>query len=485
LHQYFKCKKNKITGKGIKKMKILKFGGSSIKTPKRINQMINIVIKSGASNGNMAVIVSAFGGVTDDLIQISNKAAFDDETYRRELEKLENRHFDAVKALININSQSSILANVKLLFNELEDVLHGVSLIKELSNKSLDFILSFGERLSAYIISEAFIQSGIKTEFLDARLLIETDNNFGFAIVNYEKSSKDIINHFNTQNSLQIITGFIGSTSKGETTTLGRGGSDYTASLFATVLNAEEIEIWTDVNGVLTADPKKVKNSFPIRSMSYEEAMEMSHFGAKVIHPPTIQPAFEQKIPIRIKNTFQPEFEGTLICEKPTPNNGHLIKGISSIDSISLLRVQGSGMIGAVGTSGRLFSALAKKNINTILITQASSEHSICFAVNPIDADRAKVILEKEFQLEMQVHHIDKIIVEKNLAIIAIVGEKMRKTIGIAAKTFQALAESKVNVVAIAQGSSELNISVVVDKKDETKALNAVHDNFFLSSEIV
>ena len=466
-------------------MKILKFGGTSVKSPKRINQMINIVKNSGASKGNMAVVVSAFGGVTEELITTSKIASSGNESYKTNLEYIENRHFDSIKKLLNINNQSSVIAYIKLLFIELEDVLHGVFLIKELSKKSSDFILSFGERLSAYIISEAFKQSGIKTEFLDARKVIETDNSFGFAVVNTKKSSEKIIEYFKNHKSLQVVTGFIGSTYNEETTTLGRGGSDYTASLFATVLKAKEIEIWTDVSGVLTADPKKVKNTFSIKSLSYEEAMEMSHFGAKVIYPPTLQPAFEQNIPIRIKNTFQPDFQGTLICAKPSSNNGHLIRGISSIDNISLIRVQGSGMIGAIGTSGRLFSALADAKINAILITQASSEHSICFAVKPDEAKRAKLILEKEFQLEMQVHHIDEIKIESNLAIIAIVGEKMRRTIGIAAKTFQALAESKVNVVAIAQGSSELNISVVVYQKDERKALNAVHDNFFLSSDKV
>ncbi len=460
-------------------MKVLKFGGSSIKTPERINQMINIVLKSMAIDDKTAVVVSAFGGVTDNLILISNLAASSDESYKDKLEGLEKRHLDAVQALINIKNQSSILANVKMIFNELEDVLHGVSLIKELTNKTLDFVQSFGERLSAYIISEAFKQQDVETDFLDTRTVIETDNNFGAAIVDYKKSSENIIQYFNSCKSLQVITGFIASTPNGETTTLGRGGSDYTASLIAAVLNIAEIEIWTDVDGVMTADPRKVKSTYSIKSMSYEEAMEMSHFGAKIIYPPTIQPAFENKIPIRIKNTFNPDFEGTLICEKTAPNNGYLIRGISSIDNISLIRVQGSGMIGVAGTSGRLFSALANEKINAILITQASSEHSICFAVTPKEASHAKSILEKEFQLEMQVHHIDEIRIESDLAIIAIVGEKMRRTIGIAAKAFTALAENKVNVVAIAQGSSELNISVVVEKKDEAKALNAIHDNFF------
>ncbi len=464
-------------------MKILKFGGSSVETPERIKQVVNIVSNLMNSDDKVLVVVSAFGGVTDDLISVSNLAASGDESYKHKLEAIEKRHLDAVQALIKIKDQSSILANVKMVLNELEDVLHGVFLIKELTNKTLDFTQSFGERLSAFIISEAFKQQNAETGFLDTRIVIETDNNFGAAIVNYKKSSENIIQYFNNCKSLQVITGFIASTPNSETTTLGRGGSDYTASLIASVLNVSEIEIWTDVNGVLTADPRKVKNTFSIKSMSYEEAMEMSHFGAKVIYPPTIQPAFENKIPIRIKNTFNPDFKGTLICENPMSNNGYLIRGISSIDNISLIRVRGSGMIGAVGTSGRLFSALANEKINAILITQASSEHSICFAVKPGDAKRAKSILEKEFQLELHVHHIDEIKIESDLAIIAIVGEKMRRTIGIAAKTFTALADSKVNVVAIAQGSSELNISVIVDKNDETKAINAVHDNFFVLKE--
>ena len=292
-------------------MKVLKFGGSSIKTPERINQMINIVLKSMAIDDKTAVVVSAFGGVTDNLILISNLAASSDESYKDKLEGLEKRHLDAVQALINIKNQSSILANVKMIFNELEDVLHGVSLIKELTNKTLDFVQSFGERLSAYIISEAFKQQDVETDFLDTRTVIETDNNFGTAIVDYKKSSENIIQYFNSCKSLQVITGFIASTPNGETTTLGRGGSDYTASLIAAVLNIAEIEIWTDVDGVMTADPRKVKGTFPIKSMSYEEAMEMSHFGAKVIYPPTIQPAFENKIPI--SNSYYTIFPKNLV----------------------------------------------------------------------------------------------------------------------------------------------------------------------------
>lgn len=463
-------------------MKILKFGGSSVGSPERIKRVIDIVLKSKQTNQKIAVVFSAFQGVTDELVNICNIAAIGDESYKQNLKKLESKHFDFIKSLVEIKNQSKILANAKLMINELEDILHGVYLIKELTPKTLAFILSFGERLSGYIISESLKQQNSDVEFLDAREIIKTDENFIAAKVKYETTYQNIRDYFETHPSLQVITGFIASTEKGETTTLGRGGSDYTASLLGAALKVKEIEIWTDVDGVMTADPRKVPHAFPIKSLTYVEAMEMSHFGAKVIYPPTIQPALEQKIPIRIKNVFNPEFEGTVICEKSTAKNDFIIKGISCIENIALLRIQGSGMIGVVGIAGRLFSALAREKINVILITQASSEHSICFAIERNEAERAKKVLEQEFSLEIQTHHIDEIIVEKDLSIIAIVGENMRKTPGIASRLFQALGSKRINIVAIAQGSSELNISAVIDDKMNAKALNAIHEIFFFSS---
>ena len=314
---------------------------------------------------------------------------------------------------------------------------------------------------------------------MDTRQVIKTDENFGSARVEKKETYQNIINYFENHNEVQIVTGFIGSTSKDETTTLGRGGSDLTASLLAAALKAQELEIWTDVNGVMSADPGKVNNAFSVSEMTYEEAMEMSHFGAKVIFPPTIQPAFDEKIPIRIKNTFSPEFEGTIIREKLVDKNSWLIKGITSIAQISLLRIQGSGMIGMLGMAARLFTVLAREKINIILITQASSEHSICFAVDSSVAANAQKAIENEFDLEIKTNLVDKINIENDLIIVAIVGENMRNTPGISSKLFQALGENKVNVVAIAQGSSELNISVVINQKDENKALNAIHKTFF------
>lgn len=462
-------------------MKVIKFGGSSVGTVERIKNVIEI-INNGISNNNYEVVVfSAYQGVTDQLIRTSRLAEKGNQEYLNEFSKIESKHINFAKELISLKNQSASLAKIKMLLNELEELLHGVYLIKELSPKILDYILSFGERLSTYTISEALKDHHIKNDFLDTRTLIKTDNNFGNAKVLFQITKENFKEYFAQHKEIQVVTGFIGSTVNEETTTLGRGGSDYTASIFGALLNSDEIEIWTDVNGVMTSDPRKVKNAFPIKHLTYEEAMELSHFGAKVIYPPTMQPAMKRKIPIRIKNTFNPNFEGTLISNKKLNSHKYLIKGISSIDQIALIRVQGSGMIGVAGVAERIFSALAKRKINVILITQASSEHSICFAILPKNKMEAKQSIEEEFKYEIALNQINEIIIEDNLAIVAIVGENMRKTPGIAGKVFQTLGKNGINISAIAQGSSELNISTVIPINDEAKALNALHDTFFLS----
>ncbi|MFO7447900.1 MAG: bifunctional aspartate kinase/homoserine dehydrogenase I [Ignavibacteriaceae bacterium] len=461
-------------------MKVLKFGGSSVGDSERIKNVINIIKKSYQDNGNVAVIFSAFHGITDELIKVSQQAARGSGSYETLFQKIETRHIQTAKELISVKSQSRVLANLKLNLNELEDVLHGVYLVKELSARTLDFIMSFGERFSAYIISEAMKDRGVECEYLDSRTVIKTDESFGSAKVNFEITNDQIKSHFSKHNLIQAITGFIGSTSNEETTTLGRGGSDYTASIFAAALEAEEIEIWSDVDGVLTADPRKVKKAFSIPSLTYEEAMELSHFGAKVIHPPTMQPALNKRIPIRIKNTFNPDFEGSLVSSKSS-SNSFLIKGISSIDEIALLTIQGSGMVGVTGIAQRIFGALAVHSINVILITQASSEHSLCIAVLPGFAASAKKAIEHELRFEIKEKLVNQVHVENNLSIIAVVGENMRETPGISGRIFQALGRNGINIVAIAQGSSELNISAVISKANQTKALTALHDAFFLS----
>ncbi|MCS6973620.1 MAG: bifunctional aspartate kinase/homoserine dehydrogenase I [Cyclobacteriaceae bacterium] len=459
-------------------MKVLKFGGSSVATPGRISNVIEIV-KRNYQPDQIALVFSAFGGVTDQLIRISDMAVQGDAEYTLEFRRLAERHQQAIRDLITVSRQSHVLAHITIQLNELEDILHGVYLIRERTPRSLDYIMSFGERLSAYIISEAFNSAGISAEYADARKLIQTDNQFGAAQVDFEVSFHHIREHFKLHKQMQVITGFIASSATGETTTLGRSGSDYTASIIAAALHAEVVEIWTDVDGIMTANPKLVKKAFTIPEMSYEEAMELSHFGAKVIFPATMRPAMEYGIPIRIKNTFNPVSSGTLIRSGKV--NGKLIKGISVIDRISLVNVQGSGMVGVVGIAQRLFEALTRERINVILISQASSEHSICLAVEAGAGKRALRALEREFRHELRDKHIDHIYLGEDHSIIAVVGDGMKHQPGTSGRMFSALGKNGVNVVAIAQGSSERNISAVIRNTDTAKAVAALHDAFFLS----
>lgn len=460
-------------------MRILKFGGTSIATPERIQNVVKIILSS--ESNIQAVIVSAFGGITNMLIEMSEKARSGAD-YRPLMGEITQRHVDAVKHLISDSAKVEVLRHVESMLTDLANVVHGVSLLKELTPRSLDLLMSFGERLSGYIISEALKSSGQTTGFLDTRAAIKTDDHFGDARVDFEVTNENIRRYFSANSEIQIVTGFIATTEAGEITTLGRSGSDYTASIIAAALNADIIEIWTDVDGVLTANPKQVTNAFSIKGMSYEEAMEMSHFGSKVIHPKAMQPALEQNIPILIKNTFRPEFEGTMI-NAIGDDNPYVIRGISSISEVTLLRVQGSGMLGVTGISARLFGSLARASVSVILISQASSEHSICIAVTPHDAHIAKRAIHEEFTFEMKAHMIEEAIVEEGLSVIAIVGARMRGTPGIAARVFQALGRHGANVVAMAQGSSELNISIVISGDDEKNALNAIHEAFFVREE--
>lgn len=464
-------------------MKVLKFGGSSVANPERIKSVIDILL-AYIEKEKIAVVFSAFGGVTDSLIQLSTMALAGDVGYKVQLEQLEKRHLEAVRELIDIQKQSSVIAQVKFTINELEDILHGIFLVKERTLRSLDYIMSFGERLSAYVIAEAINGRNIKSEFLDSRTIVRTDNNFGYAKIDFKKTNELIQEYFIRHTNLQVITGFIGSSASGETTTIGRSGSDYTAAIFAAALDATSLEIWTDVDGMMTADPRKVKKAFTVKEMTYEEAMELSHFGAKVIFPATMQPAMEKKIPIWIKNTFNPTFPGSVISANAN-GKSLIIKGVSSMGNISLFNVQGSGLQGVVGVSMRLFGTLAKEKINVILISQASSEHSICFAIETSFSTQAKAAIEKEFHYEILNGEMDPIAVENDLTIVAIVGEGMKHNPGTSGRMFNALGRSGINVHAIAQGSSELNISVVIRQADTSKALNVLHEAFFLSDRKV
>ena len=461
-------------------MKVLKFGGTSCGSVESISEVINIIKSKTANNERFAVVFSAMGGLTNQLIEIGELAVKADDGYFDLLKTAEERHFEVVRKLIEIKGQSRVFANIRTLFNELEDVLKGISLIKELSTRSMDLILSFGERLSTTLIYEILKSQNIDCQYLDSRKLVKTNSTFGQAEVNFEKTNALIQEHFSKNSSLQLVTGFIGSNEDNVTTTLGRGGSDYTGSIFGAALQAEEIEIWTDVDGMMTADPRKVPNAFTIPNITYAEAMELSHFGAKVIYPPSLQPAFAKNIPLRILNTFNTDFEGTVISREPKTTD-YIITGISSIDNLALVNLQGSGMIGVAGVSAKLFTVLAKNKISVILISQASSEHSICFAIDPKESKQVKRILEKEFAHDIQVGDIEGIEIQDNLSVIAIVGEGMRKSTGVSGKLFGALGKNGINIVATAQGSSELNISVVIEKKNISKALNVIHDTFFFS----
>ncbi|MCX8491903.1 MAG: bifunctional aspartate kinase/homoserine dehydrogenase I [Cyclobacteriaceae bacterium] len=460
-------------------MKVLKFGGSSVANPERIKSVIDILLPY-IQQGKIAVVFSAFGGVTDSLIQLSTMALAGDVGYKTQLEQVEKRHLEVVRELIDIRKQSGVIAQVKFTINELEDILHGIFLVKERTLRSLDYIMSFGERLSAYIIAEAINERNIKVEFLDARSVVRTDGNFGNAKIDFKTTNQQIQDYFKNHSDLQVITGFIGSSASGETTTIGRSGSDYTAAIFAAALDAISLEIWTDVDGMMTADPRKVKKAFTVQEMTYEEAMELSHFGAKVIFPATMQPAMGKKIPIWIKNTFNPSFPGSVISANAN-GKALIIKGVSSMGHVSLFNVQGSGLQGVVGVSMRLFGTLAKEKINVILISQASSEHSICFAIESSLALQAKTAIEKEFYYEILNGEMDAIAIENELTIVAIVGEGMKHNPGTSGRMFNALGKAGVNVHAIAQGSSELNISVVIRQADTSKALNVLHEAFFLS----
>ncbi len=458
-------------------MLVLKFGGTSVGSAESIQKVLSVVKSQQQKDKKIVVVVSAFSGVTNQLQKLSELAQVRDPLYQNELENIRARHKKMIADLMGGKAPGTEEMIMPLLL-ELAEIIHGTYLLRECSARSKDLILSFGERLSATIISSFFSNNGISAQFCDARKLIITDNQFGSARINFEQSNKKIAKYCKETNALQVVTGFVASTKNDVTTTLGRGGSDYTAAVFAAALDASELQIWTDVNGVMTTNPSIVNNAFSLDHLTYEEAMELSHFGAKVLHPPTIQPALEKNIPIRILNTFKREFPGTVISsvDKKTEK---VITGLTAIDHIALLTIQGSGMVGVPGVAARLFQALAQKEINVILISQASSEHSICVAVKPEESKPARKAIEAEFRHEIKAREMDPIATETDLSVLAVVGNNMRRVPGIAGKLFNALGKENINVVAISQGSSELNISVVVHNKNQKKALNVIHDAFY------
>jgi aspartokinase/homoserine dehydrogenase 1 len=461
-------------------MVVLKFGGSSVATAKNLEK-VQKIIQDQAQDYPIAVVVSALGGVTNNLQECAVLAAEGQEYYKDVLNKIEQRHLQICNELFSVNNRSEILTKTKLLLNDLEDIYRGVYLIRELSPRSLDHILSYGEILSSTIICHYLRSKGANAELFDSKSFTKTDDRFGRAAVDKNETYRLIQQTFEKSPDISICPGFVASSKDNEhITTLGRGGSDYTAALIAAALQAKELQIWTDVNGMMTSDPRLVNNAHPIEHLSYEEAMELSHFGAKVIYPPTIQPVLDANIPVHIKNTFQPNAAGTLISKEGS-KNGDVVKGTSCIEDIALCTLTGSGMIAVPNISYRLFRSLSKQKINVIMITQASSEHSITIGIAHEDVSEAEDAITNEFAYEIENHKINPLDIETGLSIIALVGSRMKKQVGVSAKLFDTLSHNGVNVRAIAQGSTELNISVVIDKKDLKKSLNSIHEAFFLS----
>ena len=464
-------------------MQVLKFGGSSVGTTTAISKVIAIV-KARVQTTPSIVVVSAMSGVTDQLILLGQTAAQGNEAYQTMIQSLRQKHEDAVLALLPTAQQASGLNMVKALIQEIES--HCASIFNEsvLTLRMQDCLMSYGEILSSKIIAAAFDAEGVDQVWLDSRWMIKTNSAYSSAVLDKVLTNQTIQQYFensSNQHALYIAPGFIASNVEGHTTTLGRGGSDYSGAIYAAAINASVLEIWTDVSGMMTADPRIVNNAKEIPRISYHEAMELSHFGAKIIYPPTILPVMQANIPLWIKNTFEPEHPGTLI-ENESPKDISVIRGITSIKDICLLSLEGAGMVAIPGFTKRLFDALAKKQISIILITQSSSEHSISVGVSMQDTHLAKIAVDAEFEEEINSQLLEPLIIEKELAIIALVGEQMRNHPGVSGKMFTVLGANGINIRAIAQGSSEKNITAVIEAHDVHKAMNLLHEAFFEST---
>ena len=459
-------------------MQVLKFGGTSVASADAIRQCLAIVA-AAAAQSPVVMVVSALGGTTDALIGAGRAAAAGRADYHAALRQLAERHHAAAQELLASAAQHEKLAAIAAQFEEIQTLCDGVFALGELSARTLDRLMSYGELLSSRLVAAAAKAQGLAAGWADARQLIRTNSRFGSAAVDLAWTTRQVADLKDASPAhIWVIPGFIAADAHGSTTTLGRGGSDYTAALLAAALGAEKLEIWTDVSGLMTADPRLVRSARPIARISYQEAMELSHFGAKVLYPPTIQPVMQRGIPLWIKNTFAPADPGTLVEVSP-PRGAAVVQGISSIGHLALLTLEGSGMVGIPGFSKRLFAALARERINVVLITQSSSEHSICVGVSAPDAAPAQVAVDEEFAVEIAAGRIEPLRPEADLAIVALVGENMKDHPGISGKLFGALGQNGVNIRAIAQGASEKNISTVIRAADVRKAINVLHEAFF------
>lgn len=461
--------------------KVLKFGGSSLAGTERIRGAASIILQA-AKKDRIVVVVSAFQGVTNQLLECARSAETGDKAFLSGYQSLAKRHIETLRSLHGSHAPKPALTNVTAMLSELRDALQGIYLLRHSSPRALDLVASFGERLSALIIA-SYLQQTQPARIVDAREMVRTDDQFTRAVVQFDKTNRAIRFYFDnlfagsSKRLIPVVTGFIGSTDDGLTTTIGRNGSDYSAAIFGAALEVPLIEIWTDVDGILSADPRSVPSAFVVPHMSYEEAMELSYFGAKVLHSSTIAPAVAKHIPIVIKNTLNPGAPGTRISHHVDKWEG-VAKGISSVDDCTLLTLRGMSMVGVPGIAERLFRALASHRVNVILISQASSEHTICFAVSSADVAGAKKALHQEFHFELQ-SKLTSLDERPKQTIVAIVGDGMKGTPGVSGKVFQALGRNNINISAIAQGASERNISFVIDESQKLVALNVIHEAFF------
>ena len=467
-------------------MKIYKFGGTSLGSAGRIKKVADI-IAGALHEGKLIVVVSAIHRVTDLLLESATKACCGESLYRSTLEEVDHLHLSIARDLFAGALLDEVTLALRAELSELNDIVQGVFLLRELSEKSQAAVLGFGERLSALMVSRYLQERGIASFSLDARKLIVTDANYADARVDIHESEQHIKKQLASFDGVPVVTGFIAAAPDGSSTTLGRGGSDYTASLLGAALGVAEIWIWSDVDGFFSADPKRVRDARILPHISYSEAMELSHAGARVLHPLAVQPAMKAGIPLLIKNSFNPAAKGTRI-ERATPAgiSGTLpVTGLTSINKVVLLNLSGSGMAGVPGVASRLFSCLARHRINIIFISQASSEQSITLAITPSQAAIAKKILEEVFRAEIESRQIEPLVIRRNLALIAVVGNNMSGHPGVSAQLFETLGKNGINVIAVAQGANEMNISLVIDAHDEDKALNCIHESFFLSQRKV
>ncbi len=456
----------------------MKFGGTSVGSAESLKTVVEII--RGQCEPVVAVF-SAFSGITNKLSECLELASVKDDKYMYVLEEIEKRHVEMATQLLKPESALNFIGKIKQLKARLTEILGGISNIGEITLRSTDLVLGFGEQMSVQIIYAVMAENFVNVRHIDARSIIFTKLINGVERVETETTGNAIREKLLPDNALTITSGYISSSVHGYPTTLGRGGSDYTAALIAAALNADILEIWTDVSGIYTADPSYTEDAYPIPELSYAEVMELSHFGAKVIYPPTIQPVMKKKIPVLVKNTFAPLEKGTRISDTPS-RNGNVIKAVSAINEVCLVSLTGSGMVGVVGIAARMFTALARNNINVILITQASSEQSICIAIDHKSGERACEVLNDEFEFEIQTGRVRQSLLEKGFSIVVMVGEGMKYSVGISGQAFSALGKNGINIHAIAQGSSELNISVVVKNFDCHKAVNAIHQEFLLSA---